>query len=124
MMKTLPTILLLLFSAMFVPVPVDARQDLCFKQKELDCKIKVKDFTVDCGKYRGFETTYNNDLQKVEKKEITAFFTKNTVTVNGITSKFKIKNNKLFVNGYEMYEVIDDNKILLFADGGVYFSHE
>ena len=124
MKKLILSLSVFLFTIMLICSPVNAYHSSFLKQNKQHCQVKVENYTLACGIYKGYETVYNNDTQKTMKKEVIAILGKNTITINSITSKFKIKNNKLYVNGYEMYEVIGNNKFHLLAGGGIYFNHE
>ena len=61
---------------------------------------------------------------KLKEKEVFATLTKNKIIINGLPTKYKIKNNKLYVNNIAMYEIIGNNKLLMLAGGGIIFEHE
>ncbi len=124
MKKLILSLSILLFTIIFVCLSANAYQSSFLKQNKQYCQVNVQNYTLACGNYKGYEIVYDSDTQKTVKKEVIIFLGKNTITINNITSKFNIIDNKLFVNGYEMYEVIGNNKFLLLAGGGIYFSHE
>ena len=86
--------------------------------------IKADGYTLECGKYKGYETDYNHETKKPFKKLVTAEIGKNKITINGITTKLKVKGNKLYIKKTEMYELIGNNKLLMLAGGGIVFEHE
>ena len=42
--------------------------------------------------------------------------------ING--TSYEVKGNKIYVNGFEMYEVPADNKMVLLAGEGVEYNYE
>ncbi len=86
--------------------------------------IKAGNYTLECGKYKGYETDYDYASQKPFDKEIIATLTKKEIIINGIAEKYKVKGNKLYIGKQEMYEVTGNNKMLMLAGGGVKFEHE
>ena len=86
--------------------------------------IKVNGYVLECGIYKGYETDYNHKTQKPFKKLVAAEIGKNKITINGITTKLKVKGSKLYIGKNEMYEIIDNNKFLMLAGGGIIFEHE
>ncbi len=86
--------------------------------------IKAGGYTLECGKYKGYEADYNHKTKKPFKKLVVAEIGKNKITINGITTKLKVKGNKLYIGKNEMYEIIGNNKLLMLAGGGITFEHE
>lgn len=86
--------------------------------------IKAGSFTLEYGQYKGIETDYDHQIHEIKEKEVFATLTKNKIIINGIPTKYKIKNNKLYVNNIAMYEIIGNNKLLMLAGGGIIFEHE
>lgn len=81
--------------------------------------LKVGEYSLKYGLYKGIETEYNPDTEKVDKKEIT--FDLSESKINGET--YEVKGMYLYVNGYQMYKVISNNKIELLAGEGVEFEY-
>lgn len=106
---------LTLSSALFLSGQIFAKDNIC---------IKSDRYTLECGKYQGYETDYNHETKKPFKKLVTAEIGRNTISINGITTKLKVKGNKLYIKKTEMYELIGNNKLLMLAGGGIVFEHE
>lgn len=102
------------------------QSNLCYaKIKNYPNKIiKSGSFTLEYGQYKGIETDYDHQINEIKAKEVFATLTKNKIIINGIQTKYKIKNNKLYVNNIAMYEIIGNNKLLMLAGGGIIFEHE
>lgn len=86
--------------------------------------IKVADYILACGKYRGYELEYEPVAQKPCQKEIVAILHNDEITIKGISTKFKVKGNKLYVGNRAMYEITGDNKFTMSVGGGIVFEHE
>ncbi len=86
--------------------------------------IKAGNYTLAYGKYKGYETDYDHEAKKVIKKPIYAELKKNEIIIKGISTKFKVKENKLYVKKRVMYEVVGNNRLLMLAGGGVILRHE
>ena len=82
--------------------------------------LKVGEYSLKYGTYKGIENEYDPDTEKVEKKEIKLVLSKSEI--NG--EKYEVKGMSLFVNGYEMYKVIANNKMELLAGEGVELVYE
>ena len=82
--------------------------------------LKVGDYTLRYGQYKGIEKEYNADTQTVEKKEIILNLSKYKIN----DEFYEIKGMSLYINGYEMYKVIANDKIKLLAGEGVDFEYE
>ena len=82
--------------------------------------LKVGDYTLQYGQYKGIEEEYNADTQTVEKKEIILNLSKNKIN----DEFYEVKGMSLYINGYEMYKVIANDKIKLLAGEGVDFEYE
>ena len=119
--------LLLILGFMFCSFPIPDYQ-VCAKDNAAvnvhNKKIKVGGYTLECGKYKGYEIDYDYSSQKPYEKEVIAQLKRNEITINGITTKFKVKGNKLYIGKQEMYEVTGNNKLLMLAGGGIKFEYE
>ena len=82
--------------------------------------LKVGDYTLQYGQYKGIEEEYNADTQTLEKKEIILNLSKNKIN----HEFYEVKGMSLYINGYEMYKVIANDKIKLLAGEGVDFEYE
>ena len=82
--------------------------------------LKVGDYTLQYGQYKGIEEEYNADTQTLEKKEIILNLSKNKIN----DEFYEVKGMSLYINGYEMYKVIANDKIKLLAGEGVDFEYE
>lgn len=82
--------------------------------------LKVGDYTLQYGQYKGIEEEYNADTQTLEKKEIILNLSKNKIN----DEFYEVKGMSLYINGYEMYKVITNDKIKLLAGEGVDFEYE
>lgn len=82
--------------------------------------LKVGDYTLQYGQYKGIEEEYNADTQTLEKKEIILNLSKNKIN----DEFYEVKGMSLYINGYEMYKVIANDKIKLLAGEGVEFEYE
>lgn len=82
--------------------------------------LKVGDYTLQYGYYKGIEEEYNADTQTLEKKEIILNLSKNKIN----DEFYEVKGMSLYINGYEMYKVIANDKIKLLAGEGVDFEYE
>ena len=82
--------------------------------------LKVGDYTLRYGQYKGIEKEYNADTQTVEKKEIILNLSKYKIN----DEFYEIKGMSLYINGYEMYKVIANDKIKLLVGEGVDFEYE
>ena len=82
--------------------------------------LKVGDYTLQYGQYKGIEEEYNADTQTLEKKEIILNLSKNKIN----DEFYELKGMSLYINGYEMYKVIANDKIKLLAGEGVDFEYE
>ena len=82
--------------------------------------LKVGDYTLQYGQYKGIEEEYNADTQTLEKKEIILNLSKNKIN----DEFYEVKGMSLYINGYEMYKVIANDKINLLAGEGVDFEYE
>lgn len=82
--------------------------------------LKVGDYTLQYGQYKGVEEEYNADTQTLEKKEIILNLSKNKIN----DEFYEVKGMSLYINGYEMYKVIANDKIKLLAGEGVDFEYE
>lgn len=82
--------------------------------------LKVGDYTLQYGQYKGIEEEYNADTQTLEKKEIILNLSKNKIN----DEFYEVKGMSLYINGYEMYKVIANDKIKLLAAKGVDFEYE
>ena len=82
--------------------------------------LKVGNYSLKYGTYKGMETEYNHDTKKTEKKEIKLVLSKDKIN----DTKYEVKGTSLYVNGYEMYKVIANNKMELLAGEGVELVYE
>ena len=82
--------------------------------------LKVGEYSLKYGLYKGIVNEYNSDTEKLEKKEITLTLSKSKIN----DEIYEVKGMSLYVNGYEMYKVIANNKIELLAGEGVEFIYE
>ncbi len=82
--------------------------------------LKVGKYSLEYGTYKGTESEYNPDTEKVEKKEIKVVLSNNKIN----DTKYEVKGTSLYVNGYEMYKVIANNKMELLAGEGVELVYE
>ena len=82
--------------------------------------LKVGDYTLQYGQYKGVEEEYNADTQTLEKKEIILNLSKNKIN----DEFYEVKGMSLYINGYEMYKVIANDKIKLLVGEGVDFEYE
>lgn len=82
--------------------------------------LKVGDYTLQYGQYKGIEEEYNADTQTLEKKEIILNLSKNKIN----DEFYEVKGMSLYINGYEMYKVIANDKIKLLAGEGFDFEYE
>ena len=82
--------------------------------------LKVGDYTLQYGQYKGIEEEYNADTQTLEKKEIILNLSKNKIN----DEFYEIKGMSLYINGCEMYKVIANDKIKLLVGAGVDFEYE
>ena len=82
--------------------------------------LKVGDYTLQYGQYKGVEEEYNADTQTLEKKEIILNLSKYKIN----DEFYEIKGMSLYINGYEMYKVIANDKIKLLVGEGVDFEYE
>ena len=87
---------------------------------KIDNVLKVGTYTLNYGQYKGYEEEYNYDTETVEKKEITLNLSKTEIN----NQTYEVKGTALYVNGYEMYQVVANNKIRLLAGSGVDFEYE
>ena len=90
------------------------------KNKSTSNDLKVGKYTLTYGKYKGTETEYDNDTNKVISKEIKIELTKDKIN----NEDYIVKGESLYVNGFELYKVVSNNKILLLAGEGVEFIYE
>ena len=81
--------------------------------------LELDNYTLSYGKYKGIEKEYDVESESVKEKELIIILTKDKIN-NEI---YKAKGNSLFVNNYEMYKVIANNKLLLLAGEGVEFEY-
>ena len=114
------TISIIALFFVFLTVPV-AACPFFDKTNTASCIIKSENYTLECGTYRGYETDYDYKAQKPFKKEVIADISKNKITINGISEKFKVKGNKLYVGKTVMYEITANDKLLMLAGGGIIF---
>ena len=82
--------------------------------------LKVGEYTLNYGQYKGYEEEYNYDTETTEKKEITLNLSKSKIN----DQTYEVKGTRLYVGGYEMYQVVANNKIRLLAGSGVDFEYE
>ena len=82
--------------------------------------LKVGDYTLRYGQYKGIEKEYTADTQTLEKKEIILNLSKYKIN----DEFYEIKGISLYINGYEMYKVIANDKIKLLAGKGIDFEYE
>ena len=82
--------------------------------------LRVGSYSLKYGTYKGFENEYNPDTEKIEKKEKTLTLTNTKIN----SENYEVKGMSLYVNGYEMYKVIANNKIELLAGEGIEFEYE
>lgn len=82
--------------------------------------LKVGNYTLRYGQYKGIEEEYNTDTQKLEKREIKLNLSKNKIN----DERYEVKGMSLYINGYEMYKVIANDKIKLLAGKGIDFEYE
>ena len=82
--------------------------------------ITIGNYSLKYGNYVGYEEEYDYDNDKVEKKKKTILFTKDKIN----NDAYKINGNKLQVNGFDLYEVVANNKFILLAGEGVEFNYE
>lgn len=90
------------------------------KNKSTSNDLKVGNYTLTYGKYKGTETEYDNNTNKVISKEIKIELTKDKIN----NEDYIVKGESLYVNGFELYKVVSNNKILLLAGEGVEFIYE
>ena len=105
----------------FLTVPAAACPFFNKDNTAKSCVIKAENYTLECGTYRGYETDYDYKAQKPFKKEVIADISKNKITINGISEKFKVKGNKLYIKKTVMYEITGNNRLLMLAGGGIIF---
>lgn len=77
--------------------------------------IILKDYTVSYGTYIGEEKEYNPETEKITSKVVKMEVTKDTI--NG--QKYTVKENSIYVNNYEMYEVTKNDELKLLAGYGI-----
>lgn len=95
------------------------------EENKVSTKLKVGQYELEYGIYIGEESEYNSDTGKVEKKEIKLELNNdNSYTINGTKTTFTIIKDKLYVDGNEMIEVTDNNKLTLLAGSGVEFNYK
>lgn len=82
--------------------------------------LTVGEYTLKYGRYKGFEEEYNTDTETVEKKAITVNLAKDKIN----DTFYEVRGMSLYVNGYEMYTVIANNKLRLLAGSGVELEYE
>ena len=87
-------------------------------EKQTEDVLNLENYTLKYGRYIGYESEHEND--KVEKKKVMITLTKKKI--NG--TSYEVKGNKIYVNGFEMYEVPADNKMVLLAGEGVEYNYE
>ena len=88
--------------------------------EKVEDTLKIGKYILKYGTYKGSETEYNTDTKKVYKKE-----TKITLSKDKINGEYYIvKGTSLYVNGYELYKVVANNKIEQLAGEGVEFEYE
>lgn len=90
------------------------------ESSKISSVLKVGDYTLQYGHYKGIEEEYNADTQTLEKKEIILNLSKNKIN----DEFYEVKGMSLYINGYEMYKVIANDKIKLLAGEGVDFEYE
>lgn len=100
------------------------QSDRCEAKIGISQQIKTNDYTLEYGTYKGYETDYDHETQTMISKKIFAVLTKKEIIINGIPAKYKIKDNKMYVNNRLMYEIIGNNKLIMLAGGGIIFEHE
>ena len=110
----------LLFSTLLSFIVFSSIGDSSSKSSSNDNVLKVGKYTLNYGKYVGYETDYDDSTKKVEKKEKSFILTKDKI--NG--EKYEVNGNKLRVNQFDLYEVVGNNKISLLAGEGVDYEYE
>ena len=89
------------------------------KAKEV---IDVGDYTLELGEYVGKYTEYDELTGTDKEKKMYATLYKDHIVVNGTTQFITPSQNKIYVNGTEMYEVTGNNAFTFLVGGGVYFT--
>ena len=82
--------------------------------------LEIGNYKLHYGNYKGIEKEYDNDTETITEKEI--IFNLSKERING--EIYEVKGMSLYVNGYEMYKVIANDKVELLAGEGVEFVYE
>ena len=86
--------------------------------------LQVGKYNLHFGTYKGVEEEYDPDTQKINKKDVTLILSKDSIEQNGIKQKYTIKENSIYIEGTEMYQIISNDKMMLLAGAGMEFKYE
>jgi flagellar basal body-associated protein FliL len=114
---------LILFAATFLGVYLlRTNDDGKIEKKKIKPKnaIVLKDYTVAYGTYIGEEKEYNPDTKKIESQKVKIEVTKDTIN----NQKYTVKNNSIYIDGFELYEVKKNNEFTLLAGAGTDYKLE
>ena len=84
-------------------------------KKAVDNAIILKDYKVTYGTYVGVEKEYNDKTQAITSKNVKMNVSKDSI--NG--EKYVVKDNSIYVNGYELYKVTNNDELKLLAGSGI-----
>lgn len=92
------------------------------KTQNTDGDLVVGDYSLKFGTYKGMEEEYDPDTEKVKKTEVILEINKDELIYNGEASSYEIKGNYIYA-GQIMYEVTDNNVLVLQAGAGIKFKY-
>lgn len=84
-------------------------------KNDVDNAIILKDYKVTYGTYIGIEKEYNDKTQAITNKTVKMEVTKDTIN----KEKYVVKDNSIYVNGYELYKVTKNDELKLLAGSGI-----
>jgi hypothetical protein len=94
------------------------------KETAKKIELKVGNYTLKYGKYKGQEVDYNPDSVQVHYKDVYLELTETMIIINDNKQTYKIEDNKIVSSSGIEYEVIANNKIRLLAGGGVEYEYQ
>lgn len=93
-------------------------------KKVTNTEIKVGNYTIKYGKYKGVEEEYDPDNDIMNKKNVFVEITETMIKTGDYSETYIISGNKLVTSNRIEYEVIENNKIVLLAGGGIEYEYQ